>query len=194
MPDYPKVLILNDNTVLLSRPAESKDVNGIYNFFKKIPKSDLLIYQYDVGDIEKIYTWFTASLYKKLFQLVSFKNDEIIAKGTLHQEGIYWQNTAEVKLIIRPDFRGRGLGTQLFNILLYEGLKRNMRKLVVRYFPDNTSFKKILDHYDFRAETTLSYYVKDDDEKDRKDIIIASYNIDDWARRFEFYSAIYGKK
>lgn len=194
MPDYPKELILNDNTVVLSRPAESKDVNGIYNFFKKIPKSDLLIYQYDVGDIEKIDTWFTASLYKKLFQLVTLKNDEIIAKCTLHQEGIYWQNSAEIKLIIRPDFRGIGLGTQLFNILLYEGLKRNLRKLVVRYFADNTSFKKILDHYDFRAETTLSYYVKDDDEKDRKDIIIASYNIADWARRFEFYSVIYAKK
>jgi len=128
MPDYPKVLILNDNTVVLSRPAESKDVNGIYNFFKKIHRSDLLIYQYDVGDIEKIDTWFTASLYKKLFQLVTLKNDEIIAKCTLHQEGIYWQNSAEIKLIIRPDFRGRGLGTQLFNILLYEGLKRNLRK------------------------------------------------------------------
>lgn len=194
MLDYPKELILNDNTVVLSRPAESKDVNGIHNFFKNISRSDLLIYQYDVGDIEKIDTWFTASLYKKLFQIVTLKNDEIIAKGTLHQEGIYWQNSAEIKLIIRPDFRGRGLGTQLFNILLYEGLKRNLRKLVVRYFPDNTSFKKILDHYDFRAETTLSYYVKEDDENDRKDMIIASYNIADWARRFEFYSVIYSKK
>lgn len=194
MSDYPKELILNDNTVVLSRPAESKDVNGIHNFFKNISRSDLLIYQYDVGDIEKIDTWFTASLYKKLFQLIAIFNDEIIAKGTLHQEGIYWQNSAEVKLIIRPDFRGRGLGTQLFNILLYEGLKRNLRKLVVRYFPDNTSFKKILDHYDFRAETTLSYYVKEYNENDRKDIIIASYNITDWARRFEFYSVIYAKK
>ena len=119
--------------------------------------------------------------------------DKIVAKGSLHSEGLYWSHAAELKLIVDPNYRRKGLGSQLFNILLYEGLKRHFEKIIVRYISDNISFTKILNRYGFKPETVLSCYVKDELSSITKDLVIASYDIKNWERRFEFYSSIYGR-
>jgi len=56
------------------------------------------------------------------------------------------------------------------------------------------SFIKILGHYGFEPETVLNYYVTDEITKEQKDLVIASYDLQTWERRFEFYTSIYGHK
>jgi len=193
MTEYPKELTLKDRSTVTARPIDRGDIEALYNFFSGIPRSDLLIYKDDMTKRDSIESWFTSPDYRKTFQLVSLKKNEIIAKGTLHNEGLYWSNAAEIKLIVRPDYRGKGLGSQLFHILLNEGLKKNFRKIIVRYMMDNLSFYKILSHYGFEPETVLSSYIKDETAGVTKDLIIASYNLENWDRRFEFYNFIYSK-
>ena len=154
---------------------------------------DLLVYKDDVTKWENVEGWFAASNYGKAFQLIVLSKDKIVAKGSLHSEGLYWSHAAELKLIVDPNYRRKGLGSQLFNILLYEGLKRHFEKIIVRYISDNISFTKILNRYGFKPETVLSCYVKDELSSITKDLVIASYDIKNWERRFEFYSSIYGR-
>src|SRR3990172_38368 len=111
-----------------------------------------------------------------------------------HKEGIYWRSSTEIKLIVDPEHRGKGLGLQMFKILLAEGLNHNFEKVVVRFTNDNKSFVRILDHFGFKPEAVLTCYIKDEQAEIRKDLVIASYNLKDWARRFEFYSLIYSEK
>ena len=191
MKEYPKELNLIDKTKVITRPIEPGDVEGLYNFFSRIPKSDLLIYKDDVTKWENVESWFASSNNKKVFQLVALAKDNIVAKGSLHSEGLFWSHATELKLIVDPDYRGKGLGSQLFNILLYEGLKHHFQKIIVRYIPDNISFMKILNHYGFKPETVLSCYVKDKSSSITKDMVIASFSLENWERRFEFYSFIY---
>ena len=115
---YLRELILKDRTGVILRPFENKDLENLFRFFSRIPRSDILIFKEDVGRSETIESWFTNPMYNKVFQLVALKDDEIIAKGTLHKEGLYWQYAAEIKLIVDPDYRGRGLGSQMFKALL----------------------------------------------------------------------------
>lgn len=191
MKEYPKELNLMDKTKVITRPIEPVDIEALYKFFSRIPKSDLLIYKDDVTKWENVENWFTSSNYRKVFQLVALAKDEVVAKGSLHSEGLFWSHAVELKLIVVPNYRGKGLGSQLFNILLYEGLKRHFQKIIVRYIPDNISFTKILDHYGFKPETVLSCYVKDELSGITKDLVIASFSLENWERRFEFYSFIY---
>ena len=191
MSGYPKELILKDKTRVITRPIIKNDLEVLVKFFSTIPRTDLLIYKDDVTKWEGIQDWFISSNYKKVMELVAVKDDEIIAKGTLHTEGLYWPHAAEVKLIVHPRYRGIGLGSQLFNLLLYEGLRHHFQKIIVRYVPDNVSFTSILNHYGFNPETILNCYVVDETTKEQKDLIIASYDLQNWERRFEFYSFIY---
>ncbi len=193
MNEYPKELELIDKTRVTIRPVEPVDVEGLYKFFSKITRLDLLVYKDDVTKWENVEDWFAASNYGKTFQLVALSKDKIVAKGSLHSEGLYWSHAAELKLIVDPNYRRKGLGSQLFNILLYEGLKRHFEKIIVRYISDNISFTKILNRYGFKPETVLSCYVKDELSSITKDLVIASYDIKNWERRFEFYSSIYGR-
>jgi L-amino acid N-acyltransferase YncA len=191
MKDYPKDLILMDKTKVIARPIEPVDIEALYKFFSKIPKSDLLIYKDDVTKWENVENWFADSNYRKVFQLAALAEDKVVAKGSLHSEGLFWSHAAELKLIVDPDYRGKGLGSQLFNILLYEGLKNHFQKIIVRYVSDNISFTKILNYYGFKPETVLSCYVKDELSSITKDLVIASFSLENWERRFEFYSFLY---
>jgi len=185
---YPKELVLKNATKIILRPLEEGNLENLSKFFSKIPESDLLIYKDDVRNLETIESWFTNSMYKKILQLVAIKSGEIIANGTLHKEGLYWQHAVEIKLIVDPDHRGKGLGSQMFKALLAEGLKHGFEKIIVRFTPDSKSFIRILDNLSFRPEAVFNCYVKCEESGEHKDLVIASYNLEDWERRFEFYS------
>ncbi len=194
MERYPVRLILRDNTEVVIRPPDKGDTEGLSEFFANIPSADLLIYKGDIPGAEYKDNWFISDLYSKLLRLVALRANEIIATGTLHKEGLYWLNAAEIKLVVDPGNRGKGIGSRLFDHLLFEVFQMRMRKVIVRYTPDNISFTKIIDHYGFKPESVLSCYIIDENSNERKDLIIASFNLEEWANRFEFYDIIFGGK
>jgi RimJ/RimL family protein N-acetyltransferase len=191
---YPRELILKDKSRIILRPFEEKDIESLFNFFTRVPRSDLLIFKDDVGDLEPLESWFTSSKYIKVFQLIALRGIEIIGKGTIHKEGLYWRSSIELKLIVTPEHRGKGLGLQMFKILLAEGLNRNFEKVVVRFANDNKNFVRILDHFGFKPEAVLTSYISGEEGEVKKDLVVASYNLKEWARRFEFYNLIFGRK
>ena len=194
MERYPITIILRDGTEVVIRPAEDTYVERLFRFFSNMPSSDLLIFKDDLPEAEHRGNWFISNLYSKVLRLVALRGDEIIATGTVHKEGLYWLNAAEIKLIVDPPNRGKGIGSKLFNRLLLELFQLRMRKVIVRYTPDNISFTRIIGHYGFKPETVLSCFIMDENTNEKKDLIIASFNLEEWANRFEFYDIIFGRK
>ncbi|NIS07326.1 MAG: GNAT family N-acetyltransferase [Candidatus Dadabacteria bacterium] len=176
--------------MLTIRPRAEEDSEYLSLFFSDIPKEDLIIYKEDVYKSHSAETWFLDDNYKKDLQLLALLDNEVVAEGTIHKEGIYWQNAAEIKLIVKPDYRRQGVGSYMFNTLLYEFFQRRIQKVIVRYLPNNDSFIRIINRYGFKPETVLKSYVKLDSENKDQDLIIASYNLEDWVRRFEYYHFI----
>ncbi len=194
MERYPIKIILRDGSEVVIRPAEDTYQERLSRFFSKMPSSDLLIFKDDLPEAEHRDNWFISDLYSKALRLVALRDNDIIATGTLHKEGLYWLNAAEIKLVVDPPNRGKGIGSRLFNRLLLELFQMRMRKVIVRYTSDNVSFIRIIGRYGFKPETVLSSYIIDEETKEKKDLIIASFNLEEWANRFEFYDIIFGRK
>ena len=188
MEKYPRIYKTKQNMELTIRPWTEKDSAYLSSFFSDIPKKDLIIYREDVYKSQSIQTWFLDETYKKDLQLLALLDSEVVAEGTIHKEGIYWKNAAEIKLIVKPDYRNQGIGSYMFNTLLYEFFERRLQKVIVRYTPNNDSFIKIINHYGFKPETVFKSYVKIDNKDEEQDLVIASYNLEDWIRKFEFYN------
>ena len=188
MEKYPRIYKTKQNMELTIRPWTEKDSAYLNSFFSDIPKKDLIIYREDVYKSQSIQTWFLDETYKKDLQLLALLDSEVVAEGTIHKEGIYWKNAAEIKLIVKPDYRNQGIGSYMFNTLLYEFFERRLQKVIVRYTPNNDSFIKIINHYGFKPETVFKSYVKTDNKNEEQDLIIASFNLEDWIRKFEYYN------
>ena len=187
MEEYPILISLSDKTEVEVKEYDDKDNYGVISFLNEIPQADFLIYKQDVCEQENPGVWFIDKNKEKLFEIISVFDKKVIGIGTLHKEGIYWQNSAELKILIDPKHRGKGLGSVMFNLLLQQGLSIKIQKIIVRYLASNQNFIRILRHYNFQPETLLNQYIMDD-EKHYKDLIIASFNLDEWNRRFEYYS------
>jgi len=182
-----------DTTVTLKTPSK-EDLSELLAFLSKVPESELLIHKDDVLMRDVIESWFEKSDFDQGFKLIALMGEEIVAMGTLHQEGFYLHQASEITLVVDPRWRGKGLGFHIFKVLLTEALKRRLEKIIVRYTPDNENFKRILGHFGFRPEAVFRSHVKDKDTGERKDLVIASYNLGNWLKRFELYNLIYGEQ
>ena len=191
MKEYPKELDLLDDTKVITRPIQPEDIESLCNFFSKIPRSDLNVFKGELTKWDNIKNQFEEYDYNKVSQFITLDNDIIVANGSLVSEGLFWSHAAELRLIVDPEYRGKGLGSQMFNLLLYEGLKHRFQKIIVRYLSSNVSFTKILNRYGFKPETVLSCYIKDEKSCNKEDLVIASFSLENWSRRFEFYSSLY---
>ncbi len=194
MIQYPKSFLSKEKLEFLIRPRKKSDKILLQNFFKYIPKDDLIIYNQDAADFQNIEDWFIDDLYTKDLELITLHKKDIVAKGTIHSEGIYWENAAELKVIVKPEYRGQGIGSFVFNLLIYEIFERNIQKVIVRYNLNNINFIKIINHYGFKPETILRSNTDLYNTKTENDLIIASYNLENWVRRFEYYNLFLSNK
>ena len=191
MTTYPIILNLNSNTRVSFRPVEDKDFNHLNILIGEIPRNELIIYKDDVVLGEKIEEWFLSKKYLKNVHIIAFIDNMVVAEGTMHSEGLYWKNAAEIKLMVHPKYRNLGIGRKMFSILLQEGFKKKIQKIVVRYTPENKGFQKILEQFEFKPEAVLHYYIEDEEMKKRKDLIVASFDLASWSKRFEYYRFLF---
>lgn len=188
---YPVDIILKDKTRLICRPAIEKDIKKLRKFYQDLPEDDLLVYKDDMDVSKNPEDLILDINNKKIRHLVTLSGKKIIAHSTLRMEGMYWQNAAEIKLFVEQKYRNKGLGSQVFNLMLQEGFKSGIVKLIIRYTPDNKSLTKIIEKYGFSAETVLNQYIEDKKTRIHKDLIVGSLNLQDWKNKFEFYFSFF---
>ena len=186
--NYPLEFLLKDKSRFLCRPVKLEDCKKLEEFFIGIPELDIQIFRDEVISEEKIEDWLISTFKKKYLQLIVLFNNRIIAIGTLKPGKNYLESTAEINIIVTPEQRRKGIGSRLFDLLLYEGLEIGMQKLIVRYASDNKGIIKLLNNYGFETELSLNYNINDKENKSHKNIIVSSLNIQEWKRRFEFYN------
>ena len=132
---FPKTSTLEDGLTICVRPLEASDEEALLAFFRAIPEEERYWLREDVSDPAVIRQWVADLDYSHVLPLVAMHDEAIVADATLHRRGHgARQYLGEIRLVVTPAYRGRGLGylliTELIEVAQGEGLERLEAEIV----------------------------------------------------------------
>jgi GNAT superfamily N-acetyltransferase len=134
MNDLKKKGKLKDGTEVLLRPMVKDDRKAVGDFFGRLTVSVLQYVRNDVTDPKVLDQWFDNLNYDRAFPLLAFKDNKVVANGTLHRVGYGWRkHLGTLRIVVEPEFHGKGLGTLMINELVDLSHEFGLEKLMVEF-------------------------------------------------------------
>ena len=125
---------LKNGTEVLLRPMVKADRKAVGDFFGQLTSSVLQYVRNDVTDPKVLDQWFDQLNYDRVFPLLAFKDNKLVANATLHRVGYGWRkHLGTIRIVVEPEFHGKGLGTLLINELVDLSHEFGLEKLMVEF-------------------------------------------------------------
>jgi GNAT superfamily N-acetyltransferase len=116
---YPKQLSVSAGPAVSVRPMVREDAAALLAFFKHIPDDERYFLKDDVVSEGVIAGWAEHLDYDRALPLLALDGDRICADGVLiRHRGDARSHYAEVRVVVDPEYRERGLGTALMRELI----------------------------------------------------------------------------
>lgn len=182
---YPKQTKLQDGTRIMVRPYVPTDELSLVNFFKSIPPEDLLYLRDNVKDPAVIQRWTKHLNYEVILPVIAEINGKIIVDCTLHQNRGGWKgHIGTIRIVIHPEYRGKGLATFLLSEMVQVALDSGLSKLEAEFMPEQKTAFEVFENLGFVRLATLPQHVKDL-QGDMHDLLVYVYDL----RATEHYAA-----
>ena len=111
---YPKQLSLADGSSVTVRPMVPEDAQDLLDFFGRVPDEERRLLKDDVASVSVITAWAEHLDYDQALPLLAFDGPRICADGVLiRHRGDARSHFAEVRVVVDPDYRNRGLGSAI---------------------------------------------------------------------------------
>ena len=183
--NYPKPIKLEDGTRAIIRPLIPQDESSLIQFFNSIAGEDILYLRDDVKDPRVIKKWCETLNYEITLPLIAEVEGKIIGDATLHQEMRGWKShIGTVRVVIHPQYRGRGIGRTLVGELIQIALDIGLVKLDAEFMAEQTRQIAIFEKLGFVNMAVLPQHVKDV-KGESHDLLIMVYDL----RATEHYEA-----
>ena len=116
---YPAQMTLEDGTELTIRPLQKEDKLPLAQFFQRLPEEDRFYLKENVTAPEVIQDWIERMDMERVVPIVAVLNEDIVADATLHRSRApARRHIGELRIVVAPEFRGRGLGSRLIQELI----------------------------------------------------------------------------
>jgi len=155
-PEYPKDVKLKDGSTVTLKPFERKDKEALFTFFQRLPEGDRLFLKDDVSDPSVIERWATELNYDRIYPLLAWKGNDIVADATLHKNlGGWMKHVGTIRIVVAKDFHRKGLGSLLANELFLHALKSGLEKVVAEVMESQPGAKRVFEKLGFKLEATF---------------------------------------
>jgi len=134
MKELKKKWKLKDGSEVLLRPMIKSDREALGVFFNRLTPSVLQYVRNDVTNPKMLDQWFSQLNYDRVFPLLAFKEDKVVANASLHRVSHGWRkHLGTIRIVVDPEFHGKGLGTLMINELVDLAMEFGLEKLMAEF-------------------------------------------------------------
>lgn len=155
----------------------AEDVDRVAAFFAAAPEGDRTFFKEDASDPEVVRRWLAGDDPHRLIALVG---DRVVGYVAV-LKGVSWsRHVGELRLVVAPEFRQRGIGRLLAQRAVGEALEIGVVKLVVDVVAGQDRLFDMFSKLGFEEEGRLRRHVRNESGETR-DLLIMSNFVDELA-------------
>jgi ribosomal protein S18 acetylase RimI-like enzyme len=139
------------------RPIEPGDEPALQRFFARIPESDRTFLKEDVEDPTVVADWSRP----EAARVIAVDGGEVVGSVAVVPLHGWSSHVGEVRLVVDPEQRGRGIGRELARHALKDAVQLGLSKLIVDVISDQTALIGMFRTLGFEPEALLADHVRD---------------------------------
>ena len=174
---YPRVVACGEAQIEIARMTGA-DRAALVRFVATLSANDLLFVPRDLGHPKVIDAWMRSLDAGELSSLVAREGDRMVGCTAIVVDELSWsKHVGELRVLVAPDWRGRGLGRTLIQECFAQALELGLDKLVAQMTVDQRSAIALFEELGFRAEALLGKHVADRDGR-LHDLVLLGHDVD----------------
>ena len=159
------------------RQLEQRDREGLEQFIARVPEGDRTFFKENVDDPEVRESWLRLGAARA----VAIEGERVLGYMAVVPLQGWSSHVGEVRVIVDPDARGRGIGRALAQHAVLEALRLGLKKMVVEVVADQESTIAMFRSLGFDPEALLVDHVRDQ-AGDLRDLMILAHSVEEsWA-------------
>ena len=165
---YPKDVTLSDGTAITLRPMVKEDEQLLLSLFLAVPEQERWFLKEDVTSPQTIRAWADDLDYRRSLPLLALDKDGAIVADALliRRRGGSRAHIGELRVVVRPDFRGRGLGVTLLRELCDIANDAGLEKVIIEVVEHEKDMLEAAEWMGFYRLAMLDGLAKDQHGKD----------------------------
>jgi len=174
---YPREIKLADSRTVDLRLMRSPDRDRIVSFARALPPDDLLFLRKDITDPKVVEGWVRDIEAGRTVTVLAEKDGELLAYASLWLDETFWgRHMGEIRVLVRPDYRGVSLGLQLASDVFAIAKDLGIEKIVARMTQEQERTRARLERLGFKPEALLRGFALDREGRPR-DLLIMSAGV-----------------
>jgi L-amino acid N-acyltransferase YncA len=156
------------------RHIESGDRDALARFLERMPDADRTFFKEDVRDPAVVDTWMEPGPART----IAIEDGEVVGWLSVVPLHGWSSHVGEVRLIVDPTQRGRGIGRALARRAVLEALELGLKKMVVEVIAVQEPTIAMFRTLGFDPEALLSDHVRDQ-AGDLRDLLVLSHSVEE---------------
>ncbi len=156
------------------RPIQTDDRDAMERFLLRIPEGDRTFFKENVDDPEVVDAWVRPGAARS----VAVDGDAVIGYVAVVPLQGWSSHVGEVRVIVDPERRGRGIGRALARHAVLQALELGLTKMVVEVVADQEPTIAMFRSHGFDPEALLKDHVRDAGGELR-DLMILAYAVEE---------------
>lgn len=157
-----RTVVLKDMSLVRIRPIAPRDAERSHAFFCGLPEEERTYLRRDVtrrGITDQRIAETSSPL---IDRIVALHDDSIVADGSLERGQHQWEeHVGEIRLIVAPEFRGKGLGMRMARELYFLAHEHDVARIKIRIMRPQREAARIFEKLGFWEEYVFPQHVRD---------------------------------
>jgi ribosomal protein S18 acetylase RimI-like enzyme len=162
------------------RVLEARDERAVDRFLDRIPDGDRTFFKEDVSEPAVRAAWFRPGTAR----LLAVDGEDVVGYVAVVPLTSWSRHVGELRVIVDPSHRGRGIGQALTRRAMLEALDLGLSKMVIEVRADHESRIEMFRALGFVPEALLADHVLDQTGTLR-DLIVLAHSVEAWNAALE---------